>query len=247
MATELSNPTTANRSLTLDEKISSVTELLQPVSADLVAATLLRMVRAGLDYSAGIDPRGAKDFYVFAMRGVCKEGFKRAATKIMQGDVPEISGFIPKPPVFAALARSESAALWRERDRLLLTQESLSLGKDRAPKTEEAKAKVRAMVAQVKAQADAIREDHRDLLYRGKSEDELNRIFRNKVDQPSEPPGGVKFDDDRWFEQHKETENGEENNRDEDPYRADDAGQSDGPGDGPKSIGSLYGFEGGGD
>lgn len=246
MANELS-PKTASRSLTLEEKISSVTELLQPVSADLIAATLLRMQNAGLDYAGGMDPRGAKDFYVFAMRGVCKEGFKRAATRIMQGTAPDASGFIPKPPAFAALARSESAELWRERDRLMLTAESLSLGRDREPKTEEAKAKVRAMVAMVKAQADAIREDHRDLLYRGKSEDELNRIFRNKVDPPPTPPGGVKFDDDRWFEQHKETENGEENYRDEDPYRADDAGEPDGPGDGPKSIGSLYGFEGGGD
>ena len=141
MASDLTE-TTASRSLTLEEKISSVTELLQPVSADLVAATLLRMQNAGLDYAGGMDPRGAKDFYVFAMRGVCREGFKRAATRIMQGTAPEVSGFIPKPPAFAALARSESAELWRERDRLMLTAESLSLGKDREPKSEEAKAKV---------------------------------------------------------------------------------------------------------
>ena len=245
MANDLT--TSGNGSLTLDQKISAVNELLQPVSADLIASTLIRMRNAGLDFAPGLDARRAADIYTFAMRGVCREGFKRASARIIQGTAGEVSGFIPKPPSFAALARSESAELWRERDRLMLTAESLSLGRDREPKSEEAKAKVRAMVAMVKAQADAIREDHRDLLYRGKSEDELNRIFRNKVDPPSEPPGGVKFDDDRWFEQHKENENGKENYRDEDPYRADDAGEPDGPGDGPKSIGSLYGFEGGGD
>ena len=247
MANELTHTTTDNRSLTLEQKISAVTELLQPVSHDLIGATLLRMQQAGMAFSAGFDPRGAQSVYAFAMRGVCREGFKRAASRIMQGTAGEASGFIPKPPVFAALARSESAELWRERDRLLLTQESLALSKPREPATEESKAKVRALVAMVRQQADAIREDHRDLLYRGKSEEELNRLFRNKVDPPATEPHGGKFSDEEWFSQHKEDENGKENYRDENPYRPDDAGEPDGPGDGPKSIGSLYDFEGGGD
>jgi len=157
-----------------------------------------------MPYPPGLDPSNAARVYLFALRGVSREAIKRTVQKIVQGDVPSALNFIPTPPALASLCKAEAREMWADRERLIITRDSLIGERDRAPKTAEEKARVAAMVAQVKANADALRDEVKDAFY-NKPEDELNRIFRNKVDPPAEQ-GPVKFDDDDWHRRNSEME-----------------------------------------
>lgn len=238
--------TTGNQLSTLEAKITAATDLLKPASDDAIASALIKLAGAGLPFPTGIEPSNAARVYQFALRGVSLEALKRTVMRIVQGDVERAREFIPTPPALAALVKAEGRELWMDRERLLLTADSLRAGEQREPASEESKSRVRAMVRQVQDNAAAIREEAKDEFY-NKPEDELNRIFRNKVDPPPTPPGAGKFDDQRWFAQQEEIGNGKENFGSVGDAEALPAGDADGCGNGDSGDDSPFGFEDGGD
>lgn len=196
-------------SLTLAEKISDAESKLIAASPDAIAARLLGLKNSGLSFPPGLDPARAPEIYAHAMKGMPLEALKRASVRILRGEVPNISrDFIPTPPNFAAIARKEAVLLFEDYGRLKLAADSMRPAPRRDPSPEE-KSRVRQMVEQVKAEAEAIK-----LAEQGppKTEAELNRMFRNKVPPPPEVPHGGKWSDEEWYAQQKENENGEEKN-----------------------------------
>lgn len=119
------------------------------------------MARAGLSYPPGLDAKRAGDIYGFACKGQPIEAIKRAVMKVVQGLVPNISrDFIPTPPSFAAIVREEARDLWADRDRLLLTSESMRPNAPRRPTPDEIE-RVRAMNAAFQAKAAEFRAQQR--------------------------------------------------------------------------------------
>lgn len=242
---DLLTTTTSNQLSTLDQKISSATDLLIPASEDAIASAIIKLASCGLPFPTGIDPTNAARVYQFALRGVAREAIKRVVVRIVQGDVPTVREFLPAPPALAALCKAEARELWTDRERLLATKEALEFKPAGGQKTEEAKAKVRAMVQAVKDQAAADRSADKDAFY-NKPEDELNRIFRNKVFPPDEPAAG-KWDDDAWHSQQRKNENGEENIGSQGLDQGELPGGPEERGERHEGDGSVYGFEGGSD
>lgn len=238
---------TANQLSTLNEKISIANERLRPVSDDGIASAIIKLAGAGLSFPPSIRSDGAARVYQFALRGVSVEGLRRTIVKIVQGEHPQVRDFLPTPPALAAMVKAEERELWADRERLLSTKDAMEFKRPGGAKTDEEKARVRAMVEGVKAHAAAIREDHRDQLYKGKTEDELNRMFRNKVFPPeAPPPASGKWDDDRWFQQQEENGNGKEGIGIQGAAGGDVPGDADGPDDGSEVGGTVFGFEDGG-
>lgn len=236
--------TTASSQLsTLDQKISSATDLLISASEDAIASAIIKLAGCGLPFPTGIDPNNAARVYQFALRGVSREAIKRVVMRIVQGDVPTVREFLPAPPALAALCKAEARELWTDRERLLATKEAMEFRPSGGQKTEEEKANVRAMVRAVKERAKANRDEAKDEFY-NKPEDELNRIFRNKVFPPDEPAAG-KWDDDAWYSQQRNDENGEENIRSQGLDQGNLSGEPDERRERHESDGSVYGFEGG--
>lgn len=239
--------TTGNQPLTLAEKISAANDKLRPASDDAIASAIIKLAGAGLAFPAGIEPSGAARVYQFALRGVSLEALKRSVMRIVQGEIESVRNFIPTPPALASIVKAEARELWADRERLMLTAESIKLSGGREPASEESKARIRELNRQVQERARELREAEKFALY-DKPEDELNRIFKNKVDPPeAQPPAAGKWSDEAWFQQQKEMENGEETERVQGAYRGDDPGNADGRGDNPEVSGSVFGFEDGGE
>lgn len=234
--------TGGNQLSTLSDKISAVNDLLTPASDNSIASAVIKLAGIGLPFPPGLDPEKAALVYQFALRGVAHEAIKRVVLKITQGEVPSVMKFLPAPPELAALCKAEAREIWTDRERLIALKEAMEFKRPGGLRTEEEKARVRAMVDQVKRNAAALRDEVKDEFY-NKPEDELNRIFRNKVDPPAEPSAG-KFNDEEWFSQHKENENGEKTERNEDPIGDHAVGGSDGPQDDIGSVIGVFGFEG---
>lgn len=216
-------------SLTLAEKITEAADKLAPASGDAIAARLLGLKNSGLSFPPGLDPKRAPEIYAAAMKGIPLEALKRASVRILRGEVPNVSkDFIPTPPNFAAIARKEAVILWEDYGRLKLTADSMRPVERRNPSPEE-RSRVRQMVEQVKAEAEAIKlaEDGPP-----KTEAELNRMFRNKVPPPPDVPQVEKWSDEDWHAQQREMENGQENFGNQDQGNGFVPGGSEGQQDG---------------
>lgn len=238
---------TGNQLSILDDQITAVNDALRPASDDAIAAAIIKLAGAGLAFPTGIKPEGAARVYQFALRGISIAALKSTVIKIIQGEYPNSQEFIPKPPMLAAYARAAARELWNDRERLISIKEAREFKLPNRQRSEEEIARVRALVEQVKAAAVANREAEKSAFY-DKPEAELNRIFMNKVDPPEPPPPGAgKWDDDRWFSQQKENENGKETVRHESEDRADASGEPDGRGNGDEGGGGIFGFEDGGE
>lgn len=226
---------TNNRRLTLTQQITVVTEQLRPASPDAIAAAVLQLARDGMSYPPSLDKNTAGQSYYFALRGVAIEGLRRGFSAVRQGTIPGISrDFIPTPAALGAICRKEAAELWREKDRLRLTQESLTLGREVKTVSDAAKERVRALRLGV---IEAAKQVHVEASIYSKPEDEMNRIFRNKL--PPDPPSpDGKWSDEQWHQQQKENEDGESSqNGDEIHDNRDDRGQPEGQSERP------FGFE----
>ena len=149
---DLQTTTGNNLPSTLNQRLSEVTEQLQPASGDAVASAVLKMARAGLAYPPGLDATRAGDIYGFACKGVSIEALKLATMKVIQGEVPDINrNFIPTPPAFAAIVKGEARVLWQDRERILASLDAISQNKP-VPPSEESRARVRAMLQSFKQQ-----------------------------------------------------------------------------------------------
>ena len=183
---------TTNALSTLSQQLTKATDLLAPASEDGIAANILRLHRAGLAYPPGIDQQKAGQIYAFALKRIPIEALKRAVAKIVQGGIPDISrDFIPTPPRLAAICRAEALALYQDRDRLALTIESMRMNVP-PPKSEEEKARVRAMVESVKADADRVRDENR---IGALTDAQLDKLFRNKQFGVSDAPPADPLDE----------------------------------------------------
>lgn len=236
--------TTGNQLSTLEDKISAVNELLRPASDDAIASAVIKLSGAGLPFTTGIDPANAARVYQFALRGVSIAAIKRTVQKIVQGEVPTVREFLPAPPALAALCKAEAREIWMDRERLIATKEALEFKRPGGTKTPEAKARVRAMAADFVASVKQAKEQNFALYQR--SEDELNRMFMNKVFPPSEPQT-EKWDDLKWHQQQEEMDNGKENSGDENSAVPDASGEPDGRGDDRQGVEGVFGFEDGGE
>lgn len=137
-----------------------MTEQLQAASDDAIIARVLSLRNAGLRWPQGIDEKTAARVYGFALKGLPLAALKSAVTKIIQGEFADIRDFMPTPPALAALVRAEARPLIDRRANLKLTQEAMervSSGEASEMPDEAAKARVRAMVAGVRASAEAFK------------------------------------------------------------------------------------------
>lgn len=218
-------------------------EQLRPASEDAIASAIIKLAGSGLAFPPGLRADGAAKVYGFALRGVSIEALKRTVIRIVQGEIPTVRDFLPTPPALAALVKSEAREIWMDRERLISIKDALEFKRPGNQRTEEEKARVAAMVEQVKASAAANRDAEKNAFF-DKPEAELNRLFRNKEFPPEPPPPGAgKWDDDRWFQQQKENENGKEAIRHEGATFPHASGEPDGRGDRDEGGGSLFGFE----
>lgn len=226
---DLQHTTTGNLPSTLNRQLIEVTDQLQAASPDAVASAILKMHRAGLAYPPGIDEKRAGDIYAFACQRVAIEALKRATMAVIQGVVPNISrDFIPTPPSFAAIVRSEAAKLWNERDRIMVTLDSIKAAAPVTP-SDEAKARVRARLAEFRKGVEEVRLELNPPPA-PKTEAELDHLFRNKQ-IPSGNPQPGKMDDAEWNKQYEAT-HGKENFRDQDQGDGFVSGRSEGQQDG---------------
>lgn len=222
--------------MTLDEKISAVTKLLSHASDDAISSAMIKLAGAGLAFPPGIDPTNAAKVYKFALRGVPLEALKRVVVRIVQGEIEGVSNFLPTAPALAALVKAEARGLFADRERLMAIRNEQQLRLPAPVRTEEAKARVREAVQGVKDRALALRIERREHLY-DKPEEDLNRLFRNKLPPEPKPPAG-KWSDQKWFQQQEENGNGE---NPKSSFEHDDNGQDRG---GPEGQSERpFGFE----
>lgn len=235
--------TTDNQLSILTTRLSDLTEMLRPASADAVASAVLKMARSGLAYPAGIDARRAGDIYAFACRNIAVEAIKRGVVKVISGEIDGISrSFIPTPAELAHICRREHAAMSSDMADVRLRIDSIRKPDAREPITDASRARTRQLVEQVHAMAQAVREEYRSPLYK-RSDEELNRIFGNKLPPGEKPPASGKWSDEEWWKQQEEKENGEKAIGHEGSDHVDEADQPDGRGDGDSGNGSVFGFD----
>lgn len=166
--------------MTLTDQLSAATELVKTASEDAIKAKLLSLQRAGLQWPPGVEAKNAPAIYAFALKRVSLHALKVACERIIQGE-EGATMYIPTPPSLAALVRKISAPLYAEVARIRETIETIEENKQyRAPDPvrEEAKARVRALVAGVLESAEQYRRETNPPIIR--TEAELNRMYRNK-------------------------------------------------------------------
>lgn len=133
--------------------ISDLTGQLQPLSDDGTIARVLSLHNAGLQWPPGLDGKVAPKVYGFALKGLPGEALKRAVTRIIRGEVPTVTRYMPTPPELAALVRAEARDLYADRGRLLLALDSMETGKPMPERDQSAVDRVRQLVAGVKLAA----------------------------------------------------------------------------------------------
>lgn len=139
-------------------EISSLTEQLQPLSDDGNVARVLSLHNAGLAWPLGIDGHTAAKVYGFALKGLPGEALKRAVTRIIRGEVEEITRFMPTPPQLANLVRKEARPLVEARARAIDAIESIEAGREQKARNPAAVGRVRDLVRKVKEDASDMRE-----------------------------------------------------------------------------------------
>ncbi|CAN7348927.1 MULTISPECIES: hypothetical protein [Ensifer] len=150
-----------NRYSTLSREITALTERLAPASDDAILRSLNVMQTAGMTMPQGIDPRKLLPVYQYALAGVPACGLSVATQKLIRGDYAAnanvLLGTIPKPPVLAALAKSEAAAtraeLARRRD-LAVALNPTGPVPERSPEIRE---RVRVRLRQFRAEQAAVK------------------------------------------------------------------------------------------
>lgn len=143
---------THNRHSTLSLEITALTERLAPASDDAILRSLNVMQTAGMTMPAGIDPRKLLPVYQYALAGVPACGLSIATQKLIRGDYAGnanvLLGTIPKPPVLAALAKSEAAATRAELARKREIAVALSPTVPKARRSPEIRERVRVRLCQ---------------------------------------------------------------------------------------------------
>jgi hypothetical protein len=147
---------THNRHSTLSREITALTERLTPAGDDAILRSLNAMQTAGMTMPQGIDPKKLLPVYQYALSGVPACGLSAATQKLIRGDYAGnanvLLGTIPKPPVLAALAKSEAAATRAELARKREMTEALSPTLPVAQRSPEVRERVRLRLRQFRAE-----------------------------------------------------------------------------------------------
>lgn len=136
-------------------EITALTERLAPVSDDAILRSLNVMQTAGMTMPPGIDPRKLLPVYQYALAGVPACGLSIATQKLIRGDYAGnanvLLGTVPRPPVLAALAKSEAAATRAELARKREIAVALNPTVPRARRSPEIRERVRVRLCQFRA------------------------------------------------------------------------------------------------
>ncbi|WP_244512646.1 hypothetical protein [Ensifer sp. LC163] len=147
---------TRNRLSTLSREITALTDRLAPASDDAILRSLNAMQTAGMTMPQGIDPGKLLPVYRYALAGVPACGLSAATQKLIRGDYAAnanvLLGTIPKPPVLAALAKSEAAATRAELARRRDLAEALNPTLNVAERSPEIRERVRVRLRQFRAE-----------------------------------------------------------------------------------------------
>ncbi|MEZ2131884.1 MULTISPECIES: hypothetical protein [unclassified Sinorhizobium] len=137
---------------TLNRQIGALSEQLRPATEDQVARSVRSLLAAGLALPSAMQAGKAPEIYAFALAGVAAHGLRRATEKIIRGEYEINRAFVPTPPEFAALARSEARAvredIARLRERKAMLEEA---GRPRAKTDEGQLDRIRALYRQFSA------------------------------------------------------------------------------------------------
>lgn len=147
---------TYNRHSTLSLEITALTERLAPAGDDAILRSLDVMQTAGMTMPQGIDPRKLLPVYQYALCGVPACGLSAATQKLIRGDYATnanvLLGTIPKPPVLAALAKSEAAVTRAELARRRDLAEALNPMQPETRRSPEIRERVRVRLRQFRAE-----------------------------------------------------------------------------------------------
>lgn len=145
----------------MSREITALTERLAPAGDDAILRSLNAMQTAGMTMPQGIDPKKLLPVYQYALSGVPACGLSVATQKLIRGDYAAnanvLLGAIPKPPVLAALAKSEAAATRAELARKREITEALSPALPSTRRSPEIRERVRVRLRQFRAEHAAIK------------------------------------------------------------------------------------------
>lgn len=130
---------------TLTDRITRLTEALRPASDDMVAARILAMHNAGMAFPQSVKADVAVKAYVFALRNSSMQALKAVSVKLLQGEVPGLTRFLPTPAELAALVKAEQARIAGEVHDAKMTLEALQFRP--VHRSEEERERIRARVA----------------------------------------------------------------------------------------------------
>lgn len=136
-------------------EITALADRLAPASDDAILRSLSAMQTAGMTVPPAIDPRKLLSVYQYALSGAPACGLSVATQKLIRGDYAGntnvLLGTVPKPPVLAALAKSEAAATRAELARKREIAVALSPALPRARRSPEIRERVRERLCQFRA------------------------------------------------------------------------------------------------
>lgn len=195
MTNDLQHTTTGNQLSTLTTQLSAATEQLKPASDDAIKAKLLSLQRSGLQWPPGMDPVLAPSIYCYALKNCSLAALKIAAEKIIQGEIPAATNYIPTPPALAVMVRKISIPFIDDVARLRATAASIEAGervRTQNPEHDRQVERIRDLHAQFKVDHQAFK-DAEAAENPGMSEAEEMRLFRNKVEILPEEDGDGEY------------------------------------------------------
>lgn len=147
----------ATTTSTLKQQISAVEDRLKKCSNEDISKFLKSLTAAGFALTNGISLNMAIEVYAYALEDLSKYAINTVTRKLIRGEYEDTRPFIPSPPEFASLVRREMASLHDDLADLRLRQASIDSSKQMQGrvKTEEEKARVRAMIAKFHAERQA--------------------------------------------------------------------------------------------
>lgn len=169
---------------TLQNEITDLQRKLSPAGDEVVAKALASLRTAGLRAPEGIPATDINKVYSFALSGLSGYALNKVVRRIIQGEFPHITAFIPTPPELAHLTRNEQVRISEDLIRAKAKAEAMA-PPERHTLSPEAKARMKALWDQFKWNHKAEKAKERgtlspDLPLTPEREDELRRMLALK-------------------------------------------------------------------
>ncbi|WP_331374832.1 hypothetical protein [Sinorhizobium chiapasense] len=138
----------------MNEEIGRLADRLRPAPPERVAECLDALKRGGMAAPAAIAPADFLREYTLALSNVPACGLMTAILKLKRGEYATVNpAFMPLPAELAALARKEALGVREDMARARATVETLQ-ALSRPKPSPESKARVRALLARYRGQAE---------------------------------------------------------------------------------------------